>query len=70
MSADECDKLIHLNEKAEEFLKAAIENTFLSARSYYRILKTAQTIADLEEAKEIQKGHLSEAFGYRMRQKE
>lgn len=70
MSSDECDTLIHLNEPAEEFLKAAIENTFLSARSYYRILKTAQTIADLEKAEEINKDHISEAFGYRMRQKE
>ncbi|MDP3956635.1 MAG: YifB family Mg chelatase-like AAA ATPase [bacterium] len=70
MSSDLCDKLIHLNTPAEEFLKSAIENTFLSARSYYRILKTAQTIADLETIEEVGKNHLSEAFGYRMRQKE
>ena len=70
MSSDDCDKLIHLNEAAEEFLKTAIENTFLSARSYYRILKTAQTITDLDLKEEITKDYLAEAFSYRMRQKE
>lgn len=70
MSSDECDKLINLAKEAEDFLKTAIENTFLSARSYYRILKTAQTIADLETSEVVTKNHLSEAFGYRMRQKE
>ena len=37
----------------------------LSARAYHRILKTARTIADLEEAETIKKEHLSEAMSFR-----
>lgn len=37
----------------------------LSARAYHRILKTARTIADLEEQGNIAKEHLLEAACYR-----
>ena len=37
----------------------------LSARAYHRILKTARTIADLEEQENIAKEHLLEAACYR-----
>ena len=37
----------------------------LSARAYHRILKTARTIADLEEQEEITGEHLLEAACYR-----
>ena len=37
-----------------------------SARGYSRILKTARTIADLEESDAIKVKHLQEALGYRM----
>ena len=38
----------------------------LTARGYSRILKTARTIADLEESDAIKVKHLQEALGYRM----
>ena len=37
----------------------------LSARAFHRILKVARTIADLEDAEEIQVEHLLEASYYR-----
>ena len=37
----------------------------LSARGYHKILKTARTIADLENSEEILQRHLNEAVCYR-----
>jgi len=41
------------------------ENMHLTARSYTRILKTARTIADLDNAPAIRPEHLTEAVSYR-----
>ncbi|MDP3999429.1 MAG: YifB family Mg chelatase-like AAA ATPase [bacterium] len=68
MSSKACDEIIKLDKEADNFVKDMFEKSLLSARSYYRVLKTAQTIADLEEAKNITAGHLAEAFQYRLRE--
>ncbi len=39
----------------------------LSPRSFYRLLKVARTIADLEESRATKAEHIAEAFGYRLR---
>ena len=39
----------------------------LSARSYMKVIKTAQTIADIEGADEIRAEHIAEALQYRPR---
>ena len=70
MSSKLTDKLIKINEEAEDFLKKILEKNFISARGYYRTLKVAQTIADIEESPEIKKEHLAEAFQYRVKTNE
>jgi len=40
----------------------------LSPRGYYRLLKTARTIADLESEDKVSTEHLAEAFSYRLRE--
>lgn len=68
MSTKQCDAHIPLDEKEKSFLKSTLEKSFISPRGYYRILKTARTIADLENAERVTITHLAEAFGYRLRQ--
>ncbi len=70
LTSKECDELITLEPAAQSFLKDTLQKSFLSARGYYRILKTAQTIADLESRDTVTRNHLAEAFGYRLREKE
>lgn len=46
-------------------LKTAVSQFNLSARSYYKILKVARTIADLEGKEAIESVHVAEALQYR-----
>ena len=68
MSSRLCDELIHYDKEADAFLKDIFEKSLISARGYYRILKMAQTIADLERAPMVQVAHFAEAFQYRLRE--
>ena len=56
-----------LEEKAEKLLNDASKSLNLSARAYFKTIKVAQTIADLEGVGIIQVKHLSEALIYRRR---
>jgi len=44
-----------------------LEKSFISARGYYRTLKVARTIADLESSEDVLLPHLAEAFRYRLK---
>ena len=46
-------------------LRLSMEKFDLSARAYYRVLKVARTIADLEASADILSVHLAEALQYR-----
>ena len=56
-----------LTPEAQELMQAGLRQLRLSARAYYRVLKLARTIADLEAETEIQAAHLAEALQYRPR---
>lgn len=47
------------------FCSKLIDRYHLSARGYFRMLKVARTIADLEGSKDITREHLTEAVSYR-----
>lgn len=54
-----------LDKDSHRLIEMAIDKLGLSARAYTRILRVARTIADLEEEKNIQSHHVSEAIQYR-----
>ncbi|MFS8159367.1 MAG: YifB family Mg chelatase-like AAA ATPase [Candidatus Roizmanbacteria bacterium] len=51
---------------AQTILKQAVDRFSLSARSYFKIIKTSQTLADLEGSDEIKKSHVLEALQFRL----
>lgn len=57
---------IKLDSESEELLKKAMDKLNLTARSYYRVLKVARTIADLENSEVIIKDHITEALSFRV----
>ncbi|MDP2736732.1 MAG: YifB family Mg chelatase-like AAA ATPase [bacterium] len=54
-----------LDDEGQKLIKQALVKYQLSARGYYKILKIARTIADLEPSEKIQVQHLAEALQYR-----
>lgn len=67
MTQKEIENLAKVDGEAIEFLKGAAEKLSLSARSYYRILKLARTIADLAAAETVATAQVAEALQYRSR---
>lgn len=65
MNSEAVKRFCPLKESSKQLLKNAVEQMHLSARSYFRILKLARTIADLEESEIIQDKHIAEALQYR-----
>jgi magnesium chelatase family protein len=60
----------NLNPEANLLLKQAVNKFNLSARVYFRLIKVARTIADLDKSKEIKQNHIAEALQYRVKNDE
>ena len=57
----------NLTGPANLLLKQAVNKFNLSARVYFRLIKVARTIADLEKSMEIKENHIAEALQYRVK---
>lgn len=66
LSSTDVQKLLRVHPSAKDLLSAAGERLGLSARSYFKIIKVAQTIADIANKEEIEKEHIAEALQYRI----
>ncbi len=65
MKNKEVKSLGFLSPEAENILKLATDKFDFSARSYFRLIKVARTIADLEQSEKILVPHMAEALQYR-----
>lgn len=65
LSSYEVTRHCQLTKTARLQLSEASDHYKFSARSYFKIIKIAQTIADLESAPKITTAHIAEAIQYR-----
>jgi len=59
------EKYCILDKKTKEFLSSYFEKMKLTSRAYFKILKVARTIADLNNEEEIKMEYVLEALQYR-----
>ena len=65
MGVKELKKFALLSEKVKDILNSAAGKLDLSARAYHRVIKLSRTIADLDNAENIEENHILEALQYR-----
>lgn len=68
MSSADVKKYCQLTAEATLFMRQAVSKLSLSARSYFKVLKVALTIADLESKDIIELSHIAEALQYRVKE--
>lgn len=66
----EIDHFCAPDPEGKQLLYNVMQRLNWSARSYHRVLKVARSIADLEQAEQVQRAHIAEAISYRRAMKE
>lgn len=70
MSNRQVEKYCPLSSECRDMMVKILEKMGLSMRAYFRIIKVARTIADLEGEGDIRVAHLAEAAGFRFLDKQ
>lgn len=55
----------YLTDTAKQLLYKCIDKTKISARGYYRVIKLARTLADMEQSDSLNEDHIAESLSYR-----
>ena len=61
------NKYCPISSDSKQLLNIAVEKFNMSMRGYYKTIRLARTIADLEDLGELRKTHIAEALQYRRR---
>lgn len=67
MNKNEVEIYCKLDEEGQQLMKEAFSVFQLTGRSYFKILKVARTIADLEGSYDIKSRHVEEALYFRQK---
>lgn len=65
MTNVDIENLANITPEAIQLAITSTEKMKLSTRVYYRILRVARTIADLDHSQTVEVKHVLEAFSYR-----
>jgi len=65
LNVKELVRSVDLESEAREILDDSAQKLTLSPRVYHKIIKVAQTIADLEKSEQVLANHILEAIQYR-----
>lgn len=66
LSSKQIKVFLYLSEEVKQLLAVAAKRLDLSTRAYFKTIKIARSIADLEEAEHISPQHVTEALQYRL----
>jgi magnesium chelatase family protein len=65
LSSQELQQVCPLNKEQKSLMNLAIDQFSLSTRGFYRVLKVARSLADLEKSSYPELSHYQEALSYR-----
>ncbi|PIT89004.1 MAG: magnesium chelatase [Candidatus Levybacteria bacterium CG10_big_fil_rev_8_21_14_0_10_36_7] len=65
MTIRDIKKFCQIDDDVKAILKEALTRLSLSARAYYKVVKVARTIADLDNSDKIKRQHVLESLQYR-----
>ncbi len=68
MNSNQIKNFCPLDKDCIALLRNAVSSMNLSARAYYRLIKIARTIADLDQMEKITPSHIAEAIQYRFKE--